>query len=183
PWLATPDRRAASSRSPFQQLDAVALVRASQAVSGEIALPELIKTLMTIALKNAGANRGLLILGHGEGYRIEAEARASGALLEVELSPRDITASTCPEALLRYVMRTQDRVILEDACLPSLFSEDEYLRRQPARSILCLPLVRQRRLAGLLYLENSLTSHAFAPDRVALLELLAAQAAISLEHT
>ena len=183
PRLAAPDRAAATSGSPFQQLDVTALVRASQAVSSEIVFPKLIETLMTIALQNAGADRGLLILPQAEAYRIEAEARASGDQVEVGLSQATITGSACPEALLRYVIRTHERVILDDASRPNLFSEDEYLRRRPPRSILCLPLLRQGRLAGLLYLENTLTSHAFTPGRIALLELLAAQAAISLENT
>jgi PAS domain S-box-containing protein len=74
-------------------------------------------------------------------------------------------------------------VILDDASRPSLFSDDDYLRGGQTKSILCLPLIKQGRLTGLLYLENTLTSHAFTPDRTAVLELLAAQAAISLENT
>jgi PAS domain S-box-containing protein len=183
PRLAAPDRATATSGSPVQQLDVTAVVRASQAVSSEIVFPKLIETLMTIALQNAGADRGLLILPHAEAYRIAAEARAHGDTVEVMLCQASIEGPASPEALLRYVIRMQKSVILDDASKPSLFSEDEYLRRQQPRSILCLPLVRQGRLAGLLYLENTLTSHAFTPERVALLELLAAQAAISLENT
>ena len=74
-------------------------------------------------------------------------------------------------------------MILDDASKPNLFSADDYLRGRQAKSILCLPLIKQGRLTGLLYLENTLTSHAFTPDRIAVLELLAAQAAISLENT
>jgi PAS domain S-box-containing protein len=173
----------ATMGSPVQRLDVTAVVKASQAVSSEIVLPKLIETLMTIALQHAGADRGLLILPRADAYRIEAEARASGDQVEVALSQATITGSTCPEALLRYVMRTHERVILDDASRPSLFSEDAYLRRGQARSILSLPLLRQGRLAGLLYFENTLTSHAFTAERVAVLELLAAQAAISLENT
>jgi PAS domain S-box-containing protein len=89
----------------------------------------------------------------------------------------------CPESLVRYVIRTHESVILDDASRPNLFSEDDYLRCRQSRSILCLPLIKQGQLTGLLYLENTLTSHAFPPDRIAILELLAAQAAISLENT
>ena len=74
-------------------------------------------------------------------------------------------------------------VILDDASRPNLFSEDDYLRGRRTKSMLCLPLLKQGQLTGLLYLENTLTSHAFTPDRIAVLELLAAQAAISLENT
>ena len=185
PRLAVPEGHlpTAIMASPVQQLDVTAVVKASQAVSSEIVLPKLIETLMTIALQHAGADRGLLILPHAEAYRIEAEARAHGDQIEVMLSQTSLTGPTCPEALLRYVIRTHERVILDDVSRPSVFSEDEYLRSGPARSILCLPLLRQGRLAGLLYLENTLTSHAFTAERMTVLELLAAQAAISLENT
>src|SRR5438477_178934 len=88
------------------------------------------------------------------------------------LSPTPISGITCPESLVRYVIRTHESVILDDASKPHLFSEDDYLHGRQAKSILCLPLIKQGRLTGLLYLENTLTSHAFTPDRIAVLELL-----------
>src|SRR5262249_53240178 len=184
PRLAVPEGhlRTATMGSPVQQLDVTAVVKASQAVSSEIVLPKLIETLMTIALQNAGADRGLLILPCEDAYRIEAEARAPGGQVEVMLCQASIAAPTCPEALLRYVIRTHERVLLDDASRLSVFSEDAYLRHRQARSILCLPLLRQGRLAGLLYLENTLTSHAFTAERMAVLELLAAPAGVSPEH-
>jgi PAS domain S-box-containing protein len=124
-----------------------------------------------------------LILPSEDDHLIQAEAKAAGDQIEVVSAQRLITGTTCPESLVRYVIRTQENVILDDASRPNLFSEDDYLRSQPAKSILCLPLIKQGRLTGLLYLENTLTSHAFPPDRIAILELLAAQAAISLENT
>ena len=66
---------------------------------------------------------------------------------------------------------------------PSRPSADPYIRQHQARSILCLPLVNQAKLMGVLYLENNLTPRAFAPARIALLKTLASQAAISLENT
>jgi PAS domain S-box-containing protein len=94
-----------------------------------------------------------------------------------------VSAPDCPEALLRYVIRTQKTLIIDDASQPDpLYDEDSVHRRHP-RSILCLPLMKQAKLAGLLYFENTLTTHAFTPDRVAVLETLASQAAISLENT
>ena len=84
---------------------------------------------------------------------------------------------------MRYVIRTQESVILDDASKPNLFSADDYLRDRQTKSILCLPLIKQQQLAGILLLENALTTYAFTADRIAVLELLAAQAAISLENT
>jgi GAF domain-containing protein len=83
------------------------------------------------------------------------------------------------------VIRTREPVVLDDASvdnLYSLYSEDEYVRQKRPRSVLCLPIIKQTKLIGALYLENSLTSRAFTPDRVAGLEMLASQAAISLEN-
>jgi PAS domain S-box-containing protein len=143
----------------------------------------LIERLMTIAIENAGADRGLLILPSGDEYRIQAEARATGDQIEVTMRQEPITRIACPESVVRYVIRTKESVILDDASKPNLFSADDYLRDRQSKSILCLPLIKQRELTGILLLENALTSHAFTPGRIAVLELLAAQAAISLENT
>jgi PAS domain S-box-containing protein len=182
PRLAGADmHRPAAHDSTDRHLDLASVVKASQVLSSEMLLPRLIDRLMTIALQNAGADRGLLILVQGEDYRIEAEARADGE--GVSLRQGAMTATTGPEAIIRYVMRTQKSVILDDAAKPNLFTEDAYLSHRQPRSVLCLPLVRQGTLSGLLYLENTLASHVFTPDRTTLLELLASQAAISLENT
>ena len=169
--------------SAIQQLDVASVVKASQALSGEIELPKLIERLMTIAIENAGADRGLLILPAGDEYLIQAEARATGDQVEVTMRQEPITGIRCPKSLVRYVIRTRESVILDDASKPNLFSGDDYLRDRQSKSILCLPLIKQRELTGILLLENALTSHAFTPARIAVLELLAAQAAISLENT
>ena len=185
PHLAAPEAQhsTAAIGSPVQHLDVASVVKASQALSSEIELPKLIERLMTIALENAGADRGLLILPSGDEYLIQAEARATGDQIEVTMRQEPITWITCPESLVRYVIRTQESVILDDASKPNLFSADDYLRDRQSKSILCLPLIKQRELTGILLLENALTSHAFTPARIAVLELLAAQAAISLENT
>ena len=151
-------------------------------MSSEIVLPKLIERLMTIALEHAGANRGLLILSAENDYSIQAEAQSIGDQIEVVLCGKSIAGITCPESLVRYVIRTHERVIVDDASTQNLFSEDDYLRARRSKSILCLPMIKQGQLTGLLYLENTLTSHAFTADRTAILELLAAQAAISLEN-
>jgi PAS domain S-box-containing protein len=176
-------RPTATIGSPVQQLDVATVVKAFQAVSSEIVLPKLIERLMTIALENAGADRGLLILPAENDHLIQAEAQDTGDRVEVVFCQKSITGIACPESLVRYVIRTHESVIIDDASRPNLFSEDDYLRGRQTKSMFCLPLIKQGRLTGLLYLENTLTSHAFTPDRIAVLELLAAQAAISLENT
>ena len=168
-------------RQRGRELDIEAVVKASRAISSEIALPRLIERLLTIALQNAGADRGLLLLPKPkEGYRIEAEAWTNGG--EVVLRHKPGVDSCVPETLIRCAIRSRKKVIVDDALEPNLFSEDDDLRRRRPRSLLCLPLVRQGTFIGLLYLENTLTSHVFNSGRTAVLELLASQAAIALEN-
>jgi GAF domain-containing protein len=93
-----------------------------------------------------------------------------------------VAPSELPESLFRHVIRTQQSVTLADALTENLFSEDEYIRQKHPRSVFCLPLIKQRKLIGVLYLENNLAPGVFTPNRLATLELIASQAAISLEQ-
>jgi PAS domain S-box-containing protein len=165
-----------------EQLDLGTVMKASHAISGEIVLEKLIETLLVIAVEHAGAERGFLILSHGEEFRIAAEARTGCDGVEVELRDALVRPSALPDSLLHYVIRTQESVILDDASTQNLFSQDEYVRQRRPRSVLCLPLVKQAKLIGVVYLENSLVPRVFTPKRLAMLELLASQAAISLDH-
>ena len=166
-----------------EHLDLATVIKVSQAVSGEIVLEKLIDTLMRTAIEHAGAGRGLLILPLGDGYRIEAEAATSSDTVTVGLRQASITPADLPESILDYVVRTKESVLLHDAAGVNPFSADEYIDRHHARSILCLPLLKQTELLGVLYLENSLTPHVFTPARMAVLKLLASEAATSLENT
>src|SRR5258706_4417024 len=168
--------------APVEQLDVGTVLKAAQAVSGEIVLGELIKTLLRIAVEHAGAERGLLILFPGDEPRIAAEATTGRGQVEVTLRQSAPSAAELPESVLHYVIRTRESVILDDALAQNPFSADEYIYQKHARSVLCLPLVKQAKLIGVLYLENNLASHVFTPTRITVLELLAAQAAISLEN-
>jgi len=169
--------------TPVERLDLATVIRVSQAVSGEMVLEKLIDTLMRTAIEQAGAERGLLILSRGAEPRIEAEATTSSDTVLVELRDAPATAFVLPETVLHYVLRTRESVILDDAATQPSFAADPYIRQRQARSILCLPLINQGKLIGVLYLENNLTPRAFAPARIAVLKLLASQAAISLENT
>jgi PAS domain S-box-containing protein len=168
--------------APVEQLDVGTVVKASQAVSGEILLGELIKTLLRIVVEHAGAERGLLILFPGDEPRIAAEATTGRGQVEVTLRQAAVSPTELPESVLHYLIRTRKSVILDDALAQNPFSADEYICQKRARSVLCLPLVKQAKLIGVLYLENNLTSHVFTPARISVLEVLASQAAISLEN-
>jgi len=163
-------------------IDVATVINASHALSSELVLHRLIETLMRIAVEHAGAQRALLILLRANEPRIEAEAVHDHDTVEVNLRDAVVTPADLPQFALYHVLRTREPVVLDDASANSSYSEDEYVRRRGPRSVLCLPIVKQTRLVGVLYLENRLTPRAFTSDRVVLLELLASQAAISLEN-
>jgi PAS domain S-box-containing protein len=169
--------------APVELLDLATVIKVSQAVSGEMVLEKLIDKLMRAAIQHAGAKRGLLILPRGVEERIEAEATTSGDDIIVHLQNASVTPAVLPESVIRYVMRTHEGVILDDASSPTQFSADSYIVQHRARSVLCLPLIDQARLTGVLYLENNLAPHVFSPNQIAVLKVIASQAAISLENT
>jgi len=169
--------------TPIEQLDLATVIKVSQAVSGEIVFEKLINTVMRAAVEHAGAERGLLIFNKDPKPRIEAEATTSGGAVVVHSGENVATEAAFPDSVIQYVLRTRESVNLADASAPSEFSEDVYIPRNRARSILCLPLINQGKLTGVLYLENNLAPHVFTRGRIAVLKLLASQAAISLENT
>jgi PAS domain S-box-containing protein len=169
--------------APVEGLDLATVIRVSQAVSSEIVLENLLNTVMRKAMEHAGAERGLLIVPHGDELRLEAEARTSGNDVIVSLAHESAAAVTMPESILRYVMRTHESVILDDASSTNAFSADSYFLQNRLRSILCLPLLNQAKLLGILYLENNLAPSVFTSERITVLTVLVSQAAISLENT
>ena len=172
----------ASIDAPVAQIDADTVIKASQTLSSEINLTNLIEKLMELAVEYAGAQRTLLILLHGDAPHIEGEAKVGSAGVEIATHHLPVRPDSLLEAALQYVLRTRERLLLDDASSHPSYAEDAYVRRSGLRSVLCLPIRKQARVIGVLYLENNLTAHAFTAGRVAVLEVLASQAAISLEN-
>ncbi|MEX3936401.1 AAA family ATPase [Paraburkholderia phymatum] len=181
PYANTP-RQTATPGTPIEQLDLATVLSVSQIVSGEIVLENLMNALMRTAVEHAGAQRGLLVVPRAAELWIEAQADTDGSAVTVALREAPISAAQLPESILQYCARTQESVILDDASAGGAFSNDEYIARVQARSILCLPFVKQGRLIALLYLENHLAAGAFTPARIAVLKVLASQAAMTLEN-
>ena len=184
PFLREPELppvAAATIAAPIEHLDFATVVKVSQAASGEMVLEKLIDALMHLAIEHAGAERGLLLLLRGNDLRQEAEATIGRDGIIVR--QQDEAATALPDLIVHYVMRSRAVVLLDDASAHPTYSSDSYVRGRNARSILCLPLVNEARVTGVLYLENNLMSHVFTPDRVTVLKVLASQAAISLENS
>ncbi len=164
-------------------LDITTVMKASQAISGEIMLDKLMSSLMKILIESAGAQRGYLILSSQEKLLIEAEGTINSQQVTVLQS---IPVETCQElssAIVNYVARTQESVVLDDAAREGQFTNDPYILKTQPKSILCVPLINQAQIVSIVYLENNLTAGAFTPERVELLKVLSGQAAISIQNS
>ncbi|BEU27487.1 AAA family ATPase [Paraburkholderia sp. 22B1P] len=163
-------------------LDLTTVIKLSQAVSGEIILDKLIDTLMRTALEQTGANRGVLVLRRGSGLEISAEATLAGGSATVTLHNKTVSDSTVPKSILLRVQRTGESILSDDATTDPILLNDPYIRGHHTLSVLCLPLVNQSQLTGLIYLENDLAARVFTANRIVLLRLIASQAAIAVEN-
>jgi len=185
---ATVSTNSSSSSTNTSILDVMTVVKASQVLAGEIVLEKLLKKLMRIVLENAGAQKGFLILDKENNLVIEAEgAVGENNVTVLQSIPVDsVDASTqiplLSAAIINYVARCQENVVLNDAAYEGQFTNDPYIFATQPKSILCTPLLHQGKLSGILYLENNLSTGAFTPDRLDVLKLLSSQAAISIEN-
>ncbi|EME68530.1 ATPase, partial [Paramagnetospirillum caucaseum] len=176
------DSAAASQAGKVGDLDLMTVIKAQQAVSGEIVLDKLVESLLRIVVEHAGADRGLLILRHGEMFRIAAEAMVEGDLIAVSTCAASPTSDDLPLTVFQYVVRTRERVVIDNAGGPNTFMTESYAGRSGVKSAMCLPVVTHGALSGVLYLENHLAAGVFTRNRVMVLDLLATQASISLEN-
>ncbi|CAN1211299.1 histidine kinase [Tumidithrix helvetica PCC 7403] len=184
---ATSGQRSPSPRSTGRTsaniLDLDSVLKASQTLSGEMMLGQLIMKLMKILLENAGAEKGYLILASEGALLVEAEGTADRELVTVLQSvPIAEFSENLSVAIITQVARTQESVILNNPSQKHLFSHDPYIIMHQPMSVLCAPLVNQGKLSGVLYVENNLAHDAFTPERVEVLQLLSAQAAIAIEN-
>ncbi|MEG3848838.1 AAA family ATPase [Microcoleus sp. herbarium19] len=167
-------------------LDLAAVVKASQAISGEIVLDKLLAALMKILIENAGAQLGYLILHSDSDPEKNSELliEAAGAIDSENIPvlqsiPID---NNLPVSIVNYVDRTGETVVLNNAVSSKNFNSDPYIKQHQSKSILCAPLLNQGQLVGIIYLENNLIAGAFTSDRLELLKVLSASAAISIEN-
>jgi signal transduction histidine kinase len=167
------------------QLDLNAIIVASRALSSEILLPRLLDILLKNVVEYVGATRcviALVALNRGDELRIEAEARATANGVDFALGSRALEDGDLPAGILQSVARTFQTVLIDDAFSNREYQNDPAVRRGRLRSMLCLPLLKQSSLIGVLYVENAQIAGAFTIEKIGLLEVLASQAAISLEN-
>ncbi|MBD2728137.1 AAA family ATPase [Nostoc sp. FACHB-892] len=172
-----------NSDIPF---DLVTLMKASQAISSEIELDQLLDSLMKILIENTGAQTGILILQEAGEWKIEVTCKMNFDLGEntctIKMVPSLSISSCLPTAIINYVIRTRESVVLNDATREGKFTLDPYIKKHQPQSILCAPLFNQGKITGLVYLENNLSTGAFSSDRIKMLQLLSGQAAIAITN-
>ena len=162
-------------------LDLSSVMKSAHALRDESEQDRLVETLLRNTIIHAGAQRALLLLVKDEAPVICAIGQSGDDGLRIELTDTVPDKRHLPLSILYRVMRTRQRLVLDDVCADAYFGADEYVHRHPVRSALCVPLVKQGRVLGVLYLENNLAPGVFTVCRTEVLELLASQAAISLE--
>ena len=162
--------------------DMASVVRASQAISGASDLERLLKTLLRIAIQHAGAQRGVVIMETSGALRVVAEGSSDSQEIVVNEGVAREAAGAFPCAMVNLSVRTGEVIIVNDPAEPCEFADDPYLAHSRPLSMMCLPLVHQGRRASAIYLENRLLPHAFTAKRIAVLNILAHQIAVSLEN-
>ncbi|HMK49535.1 MAG TPA: AAA family ATPase [Thermodesulfovibrionales bacterium] len=183
-----PEHHKKKAVSADAKLDLTTVVHSLQAISTEIILERLLDQLMKIVLANAGAERGFFITLKGEELYVEAESRVEGGADSsvghtiVKSVPAQEKKDDLMLSLVQYVNKTRKHIVLDNACEDGDYASDPYVVKRRPRSILCAPIIRQTKMAGILYLENNIAAGAFTPDRIEVLTLLSSQAAISIEN-
>lgn len=174
----------ATSNTSHISFDLATVMKASQAISSEIELEKLLRSLMQILIENAGAQTGCLILENLGEWVIEAacELHEGKQVRAIEVLQSSPMANRLPESIIQYVIRTHKSVILNDATCEGNFINEPYIQQNQTKSIFCLPLLSQNKLVGVLYLENQLAVGAFTSERSQVLNLLSTQAAIAIEN-
>ncbi|MEH2261799.1 ATP-binding sensor histidine kinase [Nostoc sp.] len=170
-----------SSTSITESLDLVTVLKASQTLSGEIQLEKLLAALLRIVIENAGAEKCVLMLLRNDCLLIKGTISVNTQPIVLQRTPVE-ESEDIPLRLIYHVKHSLKPVVLADATTHPTFASDTYILNQQPKSILCSPILYRGKFAGILYLENNLTTGAFTSDRVEMLNLLCTQAAISLEN-
>ncbi|HEY9803214.1 MAG TPA: AAA family ATPase [Leptolyngbyaceae cyanobacterium] len=160
-------------------LDFAAIFKASQSLCSTIQLDELIHQLTQILLLHSGGDSCVLIIPNQAG-EWQVVATATPNVVKLCTAPLEGNHHL-PVKLIHYVKNVQEVVVIDNlkTNLPVI---DEYLMQQKPKSVLCLPILNQGQLIGILYLRNRTTSGVFTSDRILILNFLCTQAAISLEN-
>lgn len=169
---------------PVEQLDLIAIIKASQAISENILSEKLNEALIRVIMQQSGAGKGYLLFEYDGKLSVVSEAVSNGEIVvKVHDIPLEPDYKLFPEKIFQFVKRTGENIIIDDAKQDKVFGSDKYIEASMPRSIACLPIIKQKKHLGIIYLENNLIPGAFSADKIAVLKILTSQAAISIENT
>jgi predicted ATPase/two-component sensor histidine kinase len=169
------------SCSNLANLDLFSIIKASQAISSEIVLDNLLAKMMAIVMENAGAQKSILLLQQSSNWVVAASASIDSATIDLPcVSITDY--QDLPSSIINYVQSTRSTVILDQGNREGLFINDPYIIKHQAKSVLCCPMMYQDQLQGIIYLENNLINGAFTEQKLAVLQALLSQVAISIAN-
>ncbi len=164
-------------------LDIEYIMKSSLAISAEIEQEALLKRIMNVVIESSGAGAGYLLIVEDGDLFIRAESHAADKEAVKTFNKKLEDADGICKAIVRYVHRTGERVILNNAAQEGQFQENPEVQDMQLRSVLCLPVIKQSKMIGVLYLENRLSDSVFTSGKTDMTELLISQAAISLENS
>lgn len=165
----------------LSMVDVSTIIKAASAISSEIKLKKLIHQLLQIVTQNAGAQCGVFILNEDNQLQVQAIIDDQGNITEPSREEAK-TTQHYPERLIQFVKRTEKSLIIDDAQQDERFSDDAYVKAHHCRSLMCFPIINQKKMTGFIFLENKLTTGVFNTRRIGILKLLSGQMAVSLEN-
>ena len=171
------------STDAVEQIDLQTMIQATHAISSEKDFDLLLKIVMRILLENSGADKGVILTVDNQQAEIKFVNELACLILNHEYKFNKSKTTELANSVLNSAFRTKQLVLLDNAYMDGIFTNDPYIQKNHSKSILCYPIFNQNKIRGIVYLENTLATNVFTKDRIHILNLLSTQIAISIENT
>ncbi len=162
-------------------LDLNTLIQASYSISQDEQIDRSISKLLELVLVTSGADKCVLILKEDENLKVVAKLEEGQKVEFVTPTPFELRLDI-PNSVVNYVRNHSALLLSKAEEQYTQFAKDTYLLEHQPKSFLCIPILNQSDSIGILYLENKQTQDVFTPQRLDILQIIIAQAAISLEN-
>lgn len=177
----TPSEVIENERSAF---DLTSVLRASAVLAKEIRLNKLLDEVLRVLIVEAGAERAIFLMNVDGDWVIQGEKRANQENAQVLLAlPYEEQTDFLPVSIIQYVLRTEEKIVINDTLKSGMFSSDYYLVKKNVKAVLCIPIIYQGKMSAILYLENTATTDIFSPDKIRVIEMLSAQISSSVQNS
>jgi len=171
-----------SSTSRQEELDFAAISEVTNSISQEINFDELLNKIAKSITEVSGANKYALFLKVGSSQELELRFYLFRNKVDPSKSRSRDENLRYPQGIINYVSRTQEVVRVSEPEIQH-YASDPYFKQNHPKSILCLPILLQGRLLGIMYLENSELENIFTPERLNTISIISNQAGISIHNS